>query len=65
MLTWFGSVEVDHDVDSTMWLTGTVKRHSTYRGVSETHVNRCKLSDEAPKAKRRARKTPANKAKAS
>ena len=34
------------------WLTGSVKKHGEYKGTPETHLTRCKVATEAPKAKR-------------
>jgi hypothetical protein len=61
--TWFSSRSADIEVGESCWLTGTVKKHDTYRGTAETHLTRCKVStDEPPKPrKRKAKKaTPPN-----
>jgi hypothetical protein len=50
--TWFSSRDADIEVGESYWLTGTVKKHDSYRGTAETHVTRCKLSTEPPKPPR-------------
>lgn len=55
--TWFSSKRVDQlEPGRHCWLTGTVKKHTEYKGVPETHVTRCKVAFEAPAAKRRRKK---------
>lgn len=40
---WYASSPVKEDVEYTT-CTGTVKQHSTYNGVKQTVINRCKLA---------------------
>lgn len=56
--TWFSSRNVEVEIGKSYWLTGTVKKHDSYRGTAETHVTRCKVTDEAPKAKRPRKRKP-------
>lgn len=51
--TWFSSKLIEGLAEgSHYWLTGTVKKHSEYKGTAETHLTRCKVATEPPKAKR-------------
>jgi hypothetical protein len=43
--TWWASSEQDMVVGGTYRIKGTVKRHSEYRGVAQTAVNRCIVLD--------------------
>lgn len=42
-LTWFSSREQDVKVGDTVNLTGTVKKHDSYRGEAQTVLTRCRL----------------------
>jgi len=57
--TWFSSRNAQLTVGTVYWVTGTVKQHSEYRGTKETHLTRCKVTTEPPKAKRPRKRKPA------
>lgn len=51
--TWFSSKMIEGLAEGGhYWLTGSVKKHGEYKGTAETHLTRCKVATEAPKAKR-------------
>lgn len=42
-LTWFASRSQDVEVGDKIKLTGTVKKHDTYKGIKVTTITRCKM----------------------
>ena len=52
--TWFSSRNAEIEIGTAYWLTGTVKKHDSYRGTAETHLTRCNVStNEPPKPRKR------------
>lgn len=44
ILVWFTTTNPQKEIGSTITVTGTVKRHSEYKGTKQTELTRCKLS---------------------
>lgn len=42
-LTWFTTVNINAEPGEEIFLTGTVKSHSEYKGTKSTILNRCKI----------------------
>lgn len=41
---WFASGEKDEEIGTTVTVTGTVKKHDTYRDAAQTVLTRCKIA---------------------